>query len=55
MNECFVTLRLKSTGFKDWDSVFYNNLLSIPVLAAFSFLFEDWGFENLNRNFPPEF
>ena len=55
MNECFVTLRLKSTGFKDWDSVFYNNLLSIPVLAAFSFLFEDWGFENLNWDFPPEF
>ncbi|KAG8874073.1 GDP-mannose transporter into the lumen of the Golgi [Tulasnella sp. 331] len=46
--------RIKSTGFKDWDSMFYNNLLSIPVLALFSFLVEDWGYENLNRNFPIE-
>jgi len=46
--------RIKSTGFKDWDSMFYNNLLSIPVLALFSFLVEDWGSDNLNRNFPAD-
>lgn len=46
--------RIKSTGFSDWDSMFYNNLLSIPVLAAFSIIIEDWGTENLTRNFPPE-
>jgi len=46
--------RIKSTGFKDWDSMFYNNLLSIPVLVFFSFLVEDWGYENLNLNFPVE-
>jgi GDP-mannose transporter len=46
--------RIKVTGFKDWDSMFYNNLLSIPVLAVFSFLVEDWGYDNLNRNFPEE-
>ena len=46
--------RIKVTGFKDWDSMFYNNLLSIPVLVVFSFIAEDWGTENLNRNFPPE-
>ncbi|KAF7289505.1 GDP-mannose transporter [Mycena chlorophos] len=46
--------RIKSTGFSDWDSMFYNNLLSIPVLATFSFIFEDWGAENLAVNFPPE-
>lgn len=34
--------------------MFYNNLLSIPVLAVFSFLFEDWGSDNLSRNFPLE-
>lgn len=34
--------------------MYYNNLLSIPVLVIFSFLVEDWGFDNLNRNFPPE-
>jgi len=46
--------RIKSTGFSDWDSMFYNNLLSIPVLAVFSIIVEDWGSENLTRNFPPE-
>lgn len=46
--------RIKVTGFSDWDSMFYNNLLSIPVLLLFSFIAEDWGSESLNRNFPPE-
>jgi len=46
--------RIKATGFKDWDSMYYNNLLSIPVLALFSLIAEDWGSENLSRNFPPE-
>jgi GDP-mannose transporter len=46
--------RIKATGFSDWDSMFYNNLLSIPVLAVFSIIVEDWGTENLNRNFPAE-
>jgi len=42
--------KIKSTGFSDWDSMFYNNLLSIPVLAVFSLIAEDWGSENLTRN-----
>ncbi|EIW79179.1 GDP-mannose transporter [Coniophora puteana RWD-64-598 SS2] len=46
--------RIKVTGFSDWDSMFYNNLLSIPVLAVFSIIAEDWGTANLTRNFPPE-
>ncbi|KAJ7636023.1 hypothetical protein DFH06DRAFT_1100009 [Mycena polygramma] len=46
--------RIKVTGFSDWDSMFYSNLLSIPVLAVFSIIVEDWGSENLARNFPPE-
>ncbi|KAF8159758.1 GDP-mannose transporter [Crassisporium funariophilum] len=46
--------RIKSTGFSDWDSMFYNNLLSIPVLAVFSIIMEDWGTDNLIRNFPPQ-
>lgn len=46
--------RIKVTGFSDWDSMFYNNLLSIPVLAIFSIVVEDWGLENLGRNFPAE-
>lgn len=46
--------RIKVTGFKDWDSMFYNNLLSIPVLAVFSLIVEDWSSEGIARNFPPE-
>lgn len=42
--------RIKSTGFSDWDSMFYNNLLSIPVLAVFSLIAEDWSSTNLTRN-----
>jgi len=46
--------RIKVTGFSDWDSMFYNNLLSIPVLLTFSFVIEDWGSDSLDRNFPPD-
>ncbi|GAA5826082.1 hypothetical protein JCM3770_000980 [Rhodotorula araucariae] len=46
--------RIKLTNFKDWDSMFYNNLLSIPVLVIFSLMFETWTSENLARNFPEE-
>ncbi|KAF8513482.1 UDP-galactose transporter [Gautieria morchelliformis] len=46
--------RIKVTGFKDWDTMFYNNLLSIPVLAVLSIIVEDWGSDNLSHNFPPE-
>jgi hypothetical protein len=42
--------RIKATGFSDWDTMFYNNLLSVPVLVVFSFVFENWGSENLARN-----
>ncbi|KAG8696368.1 GDP-mannose transporter into the lumen of the Golgi [Ceratobasidium sp. 395] len=45
--------RIKSTGFKDWDTMFYNNLLSIPVLVVFSLFFEQWTQKNLEANFPP--
>jgi GDP-mannose transporter len=33
--------------------MFYNNLLSIPVLVVFTLLVEDWSSENISRNFPP--
>ncbi|GAA5847282.1 hypothetical protein JCM9279_000220 [Rhodotorula babjevae] len=46
--------RIKVTNFKDWDSMFYNNLLSIPVLVVFSLLFESWSSDNLVHNFPEE-
>lgn len=50
----FMKKRIKVTGFKDWDSMFYNNLLSIPVLAVCSLIFENWGYKSLQANFPPE-
>jgi GDP-mannose transporter len=46
----FMRKRIKVTGFKDWDSMFYNNLLSIPVLLIFSVGVEDWSLESLSRN-----
>lgn len=42
--------RIKVTGFSDWETMFYNNLLSIPVLAVFSILVENWSADNLARN-----
>lgn len=33
--------------------MFYNNLLSIPILLVFSLIAEDWSTENVTRNFPP--
>lgn len=46
--------RIKITNFSDWDSMMYNNLLSVPVLVFFSLVLEDWSAENLARNFPAE-
>ena len=33
--------------------MFYNNLLTIPILLICSLGFESWSTENINRNFPP--
>lgn len=30
--------------------MFYNNLISIPILVVASFAFEDWGAANLEQN-----
>ncbi|KAG4034217.1 hypothetical protein MFRU_003g01900 [Monilinia fructicola] len=45
---------IKKMNFKDWDTMFYNNLLTIPVLFVCSFVFENWSSENLLKNFPIE-
>ncbi|KAL2866316.1 GDP-mannose transporter [Aspergillus lucknowensis] len=45
--------RIKLTNFKDFDTMFYNNLLSIPTLIVLSGLMEDWSPSNVTRNFPP--
>lgn len=50
----YMRKRIKLTNFGDFDTTFYNNLLSIPVLLLGSLLFEDWSSANLAVNFPPE-
>ncbi|KAM7204022.1 GDP-mannose transporter [Naviculisporaceae sp. PSN 640] len=45
---------IKKMNFKDYDTMFYNNLLTIPVLIVCSLMVEDWGSENLMKNFPEE-
>jgi len=42
--------RIKVTGFSDWETMFYNNVLSVPVLAVLSILVEDWSSDNLARS-----
>lgn len=32
--------------------MFYNNVLSIPILVAASLFIENWSSENIDRNFP---
>jgi GDP-mannose transporter len=46
--------RIKLTNFKDFDTMFYNNLLTIPILLICSLFFEDWSATNIAKNFPPE-
>jgi GDP-mannose transporter len=35
-------------------AMYYNNLLTIPVLLISGLLVEDWSSANIARNFPPE-
>ncbi|CCC70867.1 hypothetical protein NCAS_0F03830 [Naumovozyma castellii] len=42
--------RIKSTSFKDYDTMFYNNVLASPILLIFSFLMEDWSRSNVHIN-----
>ncbi|KAI9314731.1 hypothetical protein BX666DRAFT_1962941 [Dichotomocladium elegans] len=50
----YMRKRIKLTNFKDFDTVYYNNLLSIPLLIFPSLLFENWSAENFARTFPEE-
>lgn len=45
--------RIKLTNFKDFDTMYYNNLLSIPILIVLSLGLESWTTQNINLNFPP--
>ncbi|PWN40282.1 UDP-galactose transporter [Ceraceosorus guamensis] len=50
----FMRKRIKSFGFKDWDTMYYNNLLSVPVLIVMSLFVEDWSVANFEKNFPSD-
>ncbi|KAM3520943.1 hypothetical protein NHJ13051_006557 [Beauveria bassiana] len=45
---------IRKMNFSDWDTMFYNNFLTIPIIIILTFLIEDWSSENLARNFPVE-
>ncbi|KAH3684078.1 hypothetical protein WICPIJ_004953 [Wickerhamomyces pijperi] len=47
----YMRKRIKLTNFKDFDTMYYNNVLSIPILLISSFILEDWSPENLAYNF----
>lgn len=50
----YMRKRIKLTNFKDFDTMYYNNLLSIPILLVASLVFEDWSPTNLAKNFPED-
>ena len=45
--------RLRLTNFSDFETMYFNNILSIPILLVCSILLEDWSAANLIQNFPP--
>lgn len=46
--------RIKLTNFKDFDTMYYNNLLTIPLVLVSSLVLEDWSAANVAKNFPVE-
>lgn len=42
--------RIKLTNFKDYDTMFYNNVLALPIMLVASFLIEDWSSANVAVN-----
>jgi GDP-mannose transporter len=47
----YMRKRIKLTNFKDFDTMYYNNVLSLPILLVSSLLLEDWSQANLEANF----
>lgn len=45
---------ITSLHFKDWDTMYYNNLISLPIMIICSLVTEDWSSANLAKNFPAE-
>ncbi|KAL6934846.1 GDP-mannose transporter 1 [Hanseniaspora guilliermondii] len=47
-------MRIKLTNFKDFDTMFYNNAVALPILLLASFILEDWSPENIQLNLTKE-
>ncbi|KAF9423194.1 GDP-mannose transporter into the lumen of the Golgi, partial [Podila epigama] len=45
----YLRKRIKSFAFKDFDTVYYNNLLSFPVMLGLSFCLEGWSSAELEQ------
>ncbi|KAF9280864.1 GDP-mannose transporter into the lumen of the Golgi [Mortierella alpina] len=50
----YMRKRIKYFNFKDYDTVYYNNLLSLPVMLALSICLEGWGSGEIEKTFHPE-
>ncbi|KAF9582957.1 GDP-mannose transporter into the lumen of the Golgi, partial [Lunasporangiospora selenospora] len=50
----YMRKKIKHFNFKDFDTVYYNNLLSLPVMIVLSFCLEGWTSGELTRTFDPE-
>ncbi|KAK4046179.1 GDP-mannose transporter into the lumen of the Golgi [Microbotryomycetes sp. JL201] len=46
--------KIKSMGFTDWQTSFYNNAISTPVLLVASIVTENWSAETFEKNFPAD-
>ncbi|KAG0370519.1 GDP-mannose transporter into the lumen of the Golgi [Gamsiella multidivaricata] len=50
----YMRKRIKHFNFKDFDTVYYNNLLSLPVMLILSFCLEGWTSGAIERTFTPD-
>ncbi|KAF9361474.1 GDP-mannose transporter into the lumen of the Golgi [Mortierella sp. AD094] len=50
----YMRKRIKHFNFKDFDTVYYNNVLSLPVMLTLSFCLEGWSSGEFGRTFAPD-
>ncbi|KAG0051849.1 GDP-mannose transporter into the lumen of the Golgi [Gryganskiella cystojenkinii] len=50
----YMRKRIKHFNFKDFDTVYYNNLLSLPVMLLLSMTLEGWTSGEISRTFAPD-
>ncbi|KAI1316653.1 GDP-mannose transporter into the lumen of the Golgi [Mortierella claussenii] len=50
----YMRKRIKHFNFKDFDTVYYNNLLSAPVMLLLSFGLEGWTSGEFEKTFAPD-